>query len=105
MAATHRHRTRFPADPPAATTGDPAAGLVVGHGYHLTYRSTTQRRDRGAVMVYLGTDYGTDTGPSGEVLLFDARPAAGTQRLPRTWLRSAHAVPDDTPPYLNKIEP
>ncbi len=78
--------------------GNPSApAMVIGQRYHLRYRSTTQRRDRGAVMVYLGDD--------GDDLLFDARPAAGTQRMPRGWLRAADAVPADTPPYINKIEP
>jgi len=92
-----QHLTIVPTAPTTAThADDPAAGLVVGRRYHLRYRSTTQRLDRGAVMVYLGAD--------GDTLLFDARPAAGTQHLPRTWLLAAQAVPADTPPYLNKIE-
>ncbi|HYS39851.1 MAG TPA: hypothetical protein VEO01_29910 [Pseudonocardiaceae bacterium] len=84
--------------PPAAPAApvDPAVGLVPGQRYHLRYRSTTQRLDRGAVMVYLGAD--------GDRLLFSARPAAGTQQIPRGWLKAAEAVPADTPAYLNRIE-
>ncbi len=72
-----------------------AASLVRGQRYRLRYRSETQRRDRSAVMVYLGAD--------GDQLLFDARPAAGTQRMPRTWLRAVEQVPVDTPAHINKI--
>ncbi len=73
-----------------------AATLVVGQRYRLRYRSTTQRLDGSAVMVYLGVD--------GHQLLFDARPAAGTQRMPRTWLRALDPVPAHTPAHLNKVE-
>jgi hypothetical protein len=95
-----------PVDPPVpagpAASGDLAApvdlaaGLVPGQRYRLRYRSSTQRLDRSAVMVYLDAD--------GENLLFSARPAAGTQQIPRTWLLSVEAVPADTPVYLNRIE-
>jgi hypothetical protein len=68
---------------------NPVAPLEPGRRYLLRYRGETQRRDRTAVMVYLGED--------GDRLLFDARPAAGTQRLPRTWVHSVEPVPADTP--------
>ena len=69
--------------------------LVVGQRYLLRYRSATQRRDRAAVMVYLGDD--------GDRLLFDARPAAGTQSMPVGWIQAAEPVADDTPAYINRI--
>jgi hypothetical protein len=68
--------------------------LEPGQRYLLRYRSQTQRRDRTAVMVYLGGD--------GDELLFDARPAAGTQRLPRAWARSVEPVAADTPAHINR---
>jgi len=80
----------------AAAEDNLAAALAVGQWYRLRYRSTTQRLDRSAVMVYLGTD--------GDQLLFDARPAAGTQHIPQAWLQAVEPVPADTPPYLNKVE-
>jgi hypothetical protein len=66
-----------------------------GQRYQVRYRSGSQRRDRIAVMVYLGED--------GESLLFDARPAAGTQRMPRPWLRAVEPVPADTAAHINRI--
>lgn len=76
---------------------DVAQPMIVGRRYRLRYRSGTQRRDRTAVMVYLGAD--------GEALLFDARPVAGTQRMPRAWIREVQRVPADTPPHLGKVVP
>jgi len=66
-----------------------------GQRYQVRYRSGSQRRDRTAVMVYLGED--------GDGLLVDARPAAGTQRMPRRWLRAVEPVPADTAAHINRI--
>ena len=71
------------------------ASMAPGERYRLRYRSETQRRDRTAVMVYLGAD--------GDEFLFDARPAAGTQRLPRVWVLGVEPVPASTPVYLNRV--
>ena len=72
-----------------------AVPMTQGHRYRVRYRSGSQRRDRTAVMVYLGTDGGW--------LLFDARPAAGTQRMPNTWIRAVEPVPADTPAHINRL--
>ena len=72
-----------------------APPMVLGLRHRLRYRSETQRRDRTAVMVYLGED--------GDALLFDARPAAGTQRMPRGWVRAAEPVTANTPAHINRI--
>jgi hypothetical protein len=93
-----QHLTDAHPETPASDPADDnaiAASLVRGQRYRLRYRSETQRRDRTAVMVYLGAD--------GDQLLFDARPAAGTQRMPRAWLRAVEPVPADTPAHINKI--
>jgi hypothetical protein len=71
--------------------------MVVGDRYLVRYRSGTQRLDRTAVMVYLGQDADT--------LQFSARPVAGTQRLPRSWIRSVEPVPANTPAHINRIVP
>jgi hypothetical protein len=71
--------------------------LEPGQRCLLLYRSETQRRDRTAVMVYLGED--------GDRLLFDARPMAGTQRIPRVWIRDVEPVAADTPAHINRIAP
>jgi len=69
--------------------------LTTGRRYQVRYRSETQRRDRTAVLVYLGAD--------GDALLFDARPAAGTQRMPRGWVRQIEPVSADTPAHINRV--
>ena len=74
---------------------DAVASMRAGCRYRVRYRSGTQRRDRTAVMVYLGAD--------GDALLFDARPAAGTQRMPRGWVRHIEPVPADTPAHINRV--
>jgi len=71
------------------------ASMAPGERYRLRYRSETQHRDRTAVMVYLGAD--------GDQLLFDARPAAGTQRIPSIWVLGVEPVPANTPAYLNRV--
>lgn len=48
-------------------------------------------------MVYLGEE--------GDTLLFSARPVAGTQRLPRSWIRAVELVPADTPARIDKTVP
>jgi hypothetical protein len=70
--------------------------MTQGQRYLVRYRSGSQRNDRTAVMVYLGDDAGT--------ALFDARPAAGTQRMPRVWIRTIEPVPADTPAHINKVQ-
>jgi hypothetical protein len=69
--------------------------MTPGHRYLLRYRSASARRDRSAVMVYLGAD--------GDALLFDARPAAGTQSMPCRWIARVEEVPADTPAHINRI--
>jgi hypothetical protein len=74
---------------------DNARLMAQGHRYRVRYRSASQGRDRTAVMVYLDED--------GDWLLFDARPAAGTQRMPRAWIQAVEPVPADTPTYIDRI--
>jgi hypothetical protein len=73
----------------------PIAAMTEGHRYLVRYRNGSQRNDRTAVMIYLGDDADT--------ALFDARPAAGTQRMPRAWIRTIEPVPADTPAHINKV--
>jgi hypothetical protein len=74
----------------------PIPAMTQGHRYLVRYRSGTQRNDRTAVMVYLGDDAGT--------AVFDARPAAGTQRMPRAWIRAIEPVPADTAAHINQVQ-
>lgn len=76
--------------------GDNAAQpMIEGRRYLVRYRSATQRYDRTAVMVYLGEE--------GDTLLFDARPVAGTQQMPRPWLRAVEPVSAEMPAHINKV--
>jgi len=77
------------------TVENPATPLRPGQRYRVWYRGESQHLDRIAVMVFLGED--------GDTLLFDARPVAGTQHLPRTWLRGSEPVPTETPACINRI--
>lgn len=69
--------------------------LTVGQRYWLRYRSATQRLDRTAVMTYLGTN--------GDALTFNARPVAGTQEMPRSWLLDIVPVAAGTAVHLNRV--
>lgn len=70
--------------------------LEIGTRYRLRYRSETQRRDRTAVMDYIGTNHNGDH-------QFSARPVAGTQTMPAAWLLEAVAVAKATPVHLNRV--
>jgi hypothetical protein len=71
--------------------------IVVGGRYLVRYRGATQRLERTAVIVYLGEE--------GDTLLFSARPVAGTQRLPRSWIRAVEPVPAHTPTHIDRTVP
>lgn len=67
-----------------------------GKRYRIVHQSSTQRFPRVSVMIYLGTSGAID------LLGFSARPVAGTQQLPRTWIKQVEEVPDSTPASLNR---
>jgi hypothetical protein len=67
--------------------------FVAGTKYKVRHRSEQQRRTRESVMTYLG---GTS---------WNARPAAGTQELPASWIISAERVPAITVHYVNRLIP
>lgn len=69
--------------------------LIEGAKYRVTYRSETQKRDRQAVMRFLGVE--------GDKLTWSARPVAGTQEMPRSWFKSAERVLESTQPYIDKV--
>jgi hypothetical protein len=56
-------------------------GLTVGQKYRIHHRSQSQKYTRVSVMVFLGTT------ESDKQILFDARPVAGTQTMPREWVQ------------------
>lgn len=68
------------------------------HVYKVVYRTTHAKRNRIAQMQFIGED--------GDALLFNARPVAGTQRLPREWIQSAEEVttwPEKANRYIGRI--
>ncbi len=64
--------------------------LIPGRKYTLTHKSPAQRFNRRSVMTYLG---------GGQ---WDARPAAGTQRLPWEWIMSINTAPPDKRHTINE---
>lgn len=68
-----------------------------GKKIRLTYRIGMQRKDREAVMVYLGTD-------GDSRYIFSARPVAGTQTLPMSAIIDWEVVADNAGVYLNRVK-
>jgi hypothetical protein len=69
--------------------------MRAGKKYRIRYKTPLQKFEREAVMLYLEF--------SGTEHIFSARPVAGTQPVPESWLISHEEVPDDTVPYLNRV--
>jgi hypothetical protein len=70
--------------------------LAPGQRYRIVYMSGTQRFPRVAVMDYLSYDANHDA------LVFSARPAAGTQDMPRDWVKQFEVVPKTTENFVGK---
>jgi hypothetical protein len=74
----------------------PLYNFEPGKRYEIVHQSPGQRYARVSVMVYLGTSGAIDQ------LSFSARPVAGTQTMPRSWIRNVEEVPDSTAASLNR---
>lgn len=70
--------------------------LEPGQRYHIVYMSGTQRFPRSAVMDYLSFDSNHDAH------VFSARPAAGTQDMPRDWIKQFEKVPKTIENYVGR---
>lgn len=70
--------------------------LEEGQRYRIVYMSGTQRFARVAVMDYLSFNAAHDE------LVFSARPAAGTQDMPRSWIKQFEKVPKTTENFIGK---
>lgn len=70
--------------------------MIPGKKYRIVHRSETQRRDRVSVMVYLG-----DEGSTWH--LFSARPVAGTQMMPKSWIKDITQADDNAKVSLNEV--
>ena len=90
---------RYPSDvlkPGVLNTQLGIGTMKPGTRYYITYRYSNQRRDRAAIMDYLGEE-GTD-------YLFSARPVGGTQRVPKAALTSEPAERDSRHAiFLNRL--
>lgn len=71
------------------------AGLVPGKKYRITYKSEAQRNKREAVLQFLEEVEGE--------LVLSARPVAGTQKMPRSWIIDITDVSDSTECYMDKV--
>lgn len=79
---------------PVPVADSATADLVIGKMYVVVHRSGLQRRARLSVMRLL------DITPSD--LIFDARPVAGTQTMPRDWIIKVEPTAETTP-SLNQM--
>jgi len=70
--------------------------LIVGKMYRVVHKAPTEKLPRESAMGYLGED------PNG-YLSFNARPLAGTQAMPKSWILSITEAPPGLRVYLNKI--
>lgn len=73
--------------------------LQRGKRYRIIHRAPGQGFDRESIMDYLGPG---QTRFNDHELEFSARPVAGTQAFPKTWILSAEEVPASTPITLNR---
>lgn len=68
-----------------------------GQRYRVVHQSPSQRYARVSVMVYLGA-----AGGILDYFGFSARPVAGTQQLPESWIKQVELVSSSVPVSLNK---
>jgi hypothetical protein len=77
--------------------------MEVGNRYRVYHKSGTQRIMRYSVMDYLGRDEHESYAGQGPNYSFNARPLAGTQSMPPSWIQSIVPVAKSAPIVLNKI--
>lgn len=64
-----------------------------GKRYRIIYRGDIHRVNRMAVLDYLDED--------GDSWVLNARPTAGTQTMPKHWVKDIEEVPKSTPIAIN----
>jgi hypothetical protein len=77
--------------------------MIVGKRYKIYHLSETQRVLHYSVMDYLGREQNESYVGQGPNYLFNARPEAGTQSMPPSWIQRVNEVPKNSPVVLNKI--
>lgn len=68
--------------------------MTPGKKYKVVYKGERQHYNREAIMVFLGTE-GNNTS-------WDARPFAGTQTMPSSWIVAVFQVDPCTKVYLDR---
>lgn len=82
-----------------SVAGEPDPGndpFMEGKRYALLYQAPQHKLPRTAVMTFLDLD--------GDRLVFDARPAAGTQQMPAAWVQKVRLIRDEVPHHVNTIQ-
>lgn len=70
--------------------------MITGRWYEIRHRSPGQQYDRRSVMQYLGVA----EQPGAVTHRFNARPKAGTQTMPHSWIKSVAILADDSTPVI-----
>lgn len=73
--------------------------LVAGDKYRVTYRTSSQRKDREAVMIFIGLNQSRGKFTS----VWSARPLFGTQELPVEQISALELVPYGSQVYVNRV--
>jgi hypothetical protein len=77
---------------------DGVMDMVSGRRYRITHQSDTQKYARVSVLDFMQSGTGTDA----SALMFSARPIAGTQAMPRSWIINIEEVSSNTPITMNQ---
>lgn len=77
-------------------TGPRVIECTPGKRYLVVHQAPNQHYPRESVMDFLGVNHILDTWS------FSARPVAGTQDMPRTWILKVEEVPKTTECYVNR---
>lgn len=68
-------------------------GLVKGKKYIVVHMSEAQRKPRESVMIFLGSE--------DQSTFWSARPVAGTQELPKSWIKGLWEVEQSVKVRIN----
>lgn len=80
----------------------PEITMQPGKRYRIVFKADTDRIEKFSVMDYLGEQNGPESGWTDGSYSFSARPIAGTQQMPKKWLRTVTQVAKDEPIVINQ---
>jgi hypothetical protein len=95
MVAYEDAKARMAPKPVGAVEIEALPRVQSGHRYRFVYRSTTHRVDHYSVLDALSE--------TESYYVLNARPVAGTQELPKRWVKSVTEVPRSTKIVIGKI--